>query len=72
MCPIDALRSRCQQLPREDVTIYVRGAVVHCEEKSKRYTENITLLRTLAGPGDTGVDGRLRPSVKAKPLGSCC
>jgi len=24
-------------------------------------TENITLLRTLAGPGGTGVDGRLRP-----------
>ena len=24
-------------------------------------TENITLLRTLAGPGSTGVNGRLRP-----------
>ena len=29
--------------------------------RSKRYAENITLLRALAGPGSTGVNGRLRP-----------
>ena len=33
MRPLDALRSRRQQLGREDVTVYVRRAVVRCEEK---------------------------------------
>ena len=75
MRPIDALRSSRQQLPREDVTVHVRGAVVRAEEKGSTLvvallvlvfyganaTENITLLRTLAGH-----DGRLRPIRPSK------
>ena len=68
--PIDALRSSRQQLPREDVTVHVRGAVVVRAVKKRstlvvallvlvfygaNATENITLLRTLASPGGTGV-----------------
>ena len=33
MRPIDALRSSPQQLPREDVTVNVRGAVVRAVKK---------------------------------------
>ena len=44
MRPLDALRSRRQQLGREDVTVYVRRAVVRCEEKASTLVPVVALL----------------------------
>eukprot|EP00964_Phaeocystis_antarctica_P028705 scaffold16204_cov54-Phaeocystis_antarctica.AAC.2 len=51
--------STTPSLPRPPTTAHEGGR-----------TENITLLRTLAGPGGTGVDGRLRSIRRNKATGT--
>ena len=52
----------CSRCKKGEQTFMCRVVVVFItEHDGANATENITLLRTLAGPGSTGVNGRLVP-----------